>query len=158
MRPLQRFIGRTLKFFAERDARGDDWDAHTRKLEEALTVMQNRCAGAKDTAWNREAVAHVTGIERWATARLRRALDGDAVVMDAYHPYRPDTEQGLDALLVAMADTRRDTLSLVHDYKLAGGATRVTVPHNDLGDLTVGGWLSYLRAHGSRELLRVRKG
>ena len=30
------------------------------------------------------------------------------------------------------------------------------VRHNDLGDLSVGGWLAYLEAHARRESLRVR--
>lgn len=155
---MQRFIGRTLRFFAERDARGDDWDDHARKLEEALEVMQKRCAGAKDNPWNREAVAHVAGIERWATSRLRKALQGEAVVLDAYHGYRPDTELGVEALVQALEGTRQETVALVHDFEHAGESTARAVPHNDLGDLSVGGWLSYLRAHGTRELLRVRKG
>jgi hypothetical protein len=158
MRILQRTVGRALKFFAERDARSDDWDDHVRKLEGALAVMQDRCAGAKDNAWNREAVAHVAGIERWAAARLRRALNGEAVTLDAYHGYRPDMAQGVAALTEELADTRQATMALVHDFKLAGVSPRTVVPHNDLGDLSVGGWLAYLRAHGTRELLRIRKG
>ena len=40
------------------------------------------------------------------------------------------------------------------DFQRALTMTGETVPHNQVGDLTIGGWLSYMITHAGRESRR----
>jgi len=156
MRLLQKAIGAMLRPAAERRARGKSFDDLAAILEEAWPPLETHLAGKPDTAMNREAIAHCVGIERWGQSRLRVGL-GEPLTMDAYHPYRPDLQDGVDALAGAMKTTRQDTIALAHQLAEQGVDPTTTVQHNDLGDMTLGAWIVYLKQHASRELpLRVR--
>lgn len=156
MRILQKAIGFVLRPAAERKARHRSFQDLADDLQNAYPPIADHLAGKPDTPANREAIAHCVGIERWGQSRLRVGL-GDALAMDAYHPYRPDVGEGVEALAAAMAATREETVALARRLHDQGVAPSETVPHNDLGDLSLAGWLVYLQQHASRELpLRVR--
>lgn len=118
------------------------------RLDRTGAAITERLAAAPDTPANREAAVHVIGIERWGQRRLRIAL-GEPPVRDEYDAYRPGEDQDMAALAALFAETRQQTLAL------ATLAVRlpesVTAPHNELGDLTVPGWLIYLEGHAERE-------
>lgn len=156
MGTLQKFIGLGLRPLAERRARGRSLDEAVHALEEAGARIDAHLAGKTDTPANREAVAHCVGIERWGQSRLRVGL-GDPLTMDGHHGYRPDPVIGIEALRRAMAETRAATVALARELAGAGVDPATTVRHNDLGDLSLAGWLAYLEQHASREIpLRVR--
>ena len=135
---------------AERHARGKGIDDLAAELDVSGRDLDARIAGKPDRPGNREAVAHWVGIERWGQRRLRVAL-GEPFVQDAHHPYRPDEEEGLDALRRAFVETRADTVALAHRLREAEVDPATTVRHNDLGDLTITGWLAYLLQHPEQE-------
>jgi len=150
MRPLQRMIGLARRAMAERQARGKGIAALATALEASGRALDARIAGTPDLPGNREALAHWVGIERWGQRRLRVAL-GEPFLQDEHHGYRPDKEEGWDALRRALSDTRAETLALAHALQEAGVDPSMTVLHNDLGHLSLGGWLAYLRQHPEQE-------
>lgn len=135
---------------AERAAHGKGLDRLAADLVASGATMDARLARAGDTPANRDAIAHWVGIERWAQRRLRVAL-GEPFVEDGHRPYRPDEAAGVAALRRAFAETRAETLALVGRLRAAGVDPSVTVRHNDLGDMTVAGWLAYLVQHPEQE-------
>ena len=147
---VQRLIGMGRRPMAEREARGKGLEQLASELEASGTVMDARMARAKDTPGNRDAVAHWVGIERWGQRRLRVAL-GEPFIEDGHRPYRPDEATGIQALRRDFAETRAETVALAHRLREAGVDPATTVRHNDLGDLTVRGWLAYLIQHPEQE-------
>lgn len=135
---------------AERAALGKGLERLATDLEVSGAAMDARLARAGDTPGNRDAIAHWVGIERWSQRRLRVAL-GEPFVEDGHRPYRPDEAAGVAALRRAFAETRAETLALVGRLRAAGVDPSVTVRHNDLGDMTVAGWLAYLVQHPEQE-------
>jgi len=135
---------------AERRARGKDIAQVAAELEASGDIMDARLAGVPDTPGNRDAIAHWVGIERWGQRRLRVAL-GEALLDDGHHPYRPDEADGVEVLRRAFAATRAETLALARELREAGVDPSTTVRHNDLGELTVTGWLAYLLQHPEQE-------
>jgi len=156
MRILQRLIGAMLRPAAERQARGKTFSDLANELGEAWPRIETHLKGKPDTGMNREALAHCIGIERWGQSRLKVGL-GEPFTLDAYHPYRPNLEDGVDALAQAMKETREATIALAHDLEAKGVPVEKKVEHNDLGEMSLGAWLMFLKQHASRELpLRVR--
>lgn len=118
------------------------------RLDRTGAVISERLGAAADTPGNRATAAHVIGIERWGQRRLRVAL-GEPLVRDEYDAYRPSEELDMAALAALFAETRQQTVALA---SLAAQLPEsVTAPHNDLGDLSVAGWLVYLEGHAERE-------
>ena len=113
--------------------------------------------GLPDTSHNREVVNHIVGIERWGQRRLRVAL-GEPPLLDSYRGYRLPEGTDLGALLAAFSDTRRGTVELARELSFADPKAQTKVQHNDLGALSVGGWLAYLEGHAKRESTRVKGG
>jgi hypothetical protein len=150
MRLLQRLIGLVRRPMAERGARGKGLERLAAELEASAASMDARLASAGDTPGNRGAIAHWVGIERWGQRRLRVAL-GEPFVEDGHHPYRPDEAAGVAALRRAFAETRAETVALVGRLREAGVDPATIVRHNDLGDLTIAGWLAYLVQHPEQE-------
>ena len=155
MSVVQKMIGMALRPVAEWQARGRSSEAFAAALERSGKNIAARFGQASDTPGNREAVNHITGIERWGGRRLRVAL-GEPPVMDSYRAYRLPEESDIKALARAFADTRRQTVELALELGRTDPNLKTTVRHNDLGELSVGGWLAYLGAHAGREQFRVR--
>jgi len=150
MRIVQRLIGLFRSTIAERQANAKGYDELAAELEASGRDLDARLDGVPDTAANREAIAHWVGIERWGQRRLQVPL-GEPFVLDAHHGYRPDTEEGVEELRRAFAQTRRETVALTHRLAAAGVDPASTVRHNDLGELSVRGWLAYLEQHPRQE-------
>jgi hypothetical protein len=147
---IQRLIGLLRRPMAEGAARGKGLEQLATELEASGAAMDARLARAADAPAHREAIAHWVGIERWGQRRLRVAL-GEPFVEDGHHPYRPDVADGMEALRRAFAATRAETVALVGRLRDAGVDPSTTVRHNDLGELTVAGWLAYLVQHPEQE-------
>jgi hypothetical protein len=143
-------IGQVRRPMAERHARGRSIEQLAAELEASGGALDARLAGVSDTPGNRAAVAHWVGIERWGQRRLRVAL-GEPFLDDGHHPYKPDEASGIAALRRALASARAETLDLVRALQEAGVDPATTVRHNDLGDLTIAGWLAYLLQHPEQE-------
>lgn len=147
---VQKLIGLVRRPMAEMHARGNDIEDLAGELEASGRQLEERMAGKPDKPTNREAVAHWVGIERWGQRRLRVAL-GEPFVEDEHHPYRPDVEKTFEALRKDFAETRAQTVALAKQLDEADVDPDMTVPHNDLGDMSLRGWLAYLIQHPDQE-------
>jgi hypothetical protein len=148
------FIGKLVRNISERNARGKSYADLQRALLKTGETVRGRFAMSGDTPAHREAGQHIIGIESWGQSRLRVGL-GEPLLNDEYDGYRPDAGMDLPALTQSFAETRTETVEIAKELESAGVSLSETVPHNQLGDLTIGGWLSYLIAHAGRESRRL---
>lgn len=157
MSVIGRVIGGVLRPILERQAKGRSVHEFAEALERSGEEVEKRLRDAPDTPRNREVANHIVGIERWGQRRLRVAL-GEPFVEDSYRGYRLLEGMDLEALRSAFSDTRQDTVGLARELSFAGPELQTKVRHNDLGELSVGGWLAYLEGHAKRESTRLRGG
>jgi hypothetical protein len=148
-------IGKLLHFYMERSAAKSSLDELQTRLQLAGVRLVSRMEKGADTPADRERARHVIGMERWSQHRLRSLL-GEPLVMDEYDGYRPQPDLPLITLGGEFSAARVQTLALIQELRKAGGVEGKTVPHNDMGDLSVRGWLVYLNAHSTRELQGIR--
>lgn len=136
----------------ERQVRGRSLLELASALEDSAGTVFERIAAASDTPAHRDGANHVIGIERWGQGRLRHTLiDRQAPQLDGHRPYRPSDDTPIAELADAFAECRRATVALAREIAAAGIDPGTSVPHNDLGELSVAGWLTYLDGHGLRE-------
>lgn len=149
---IERFLS---EYLTERPARKATWEQQLANLEAGGAALQARLAAAPDLLRNREMLRHIIGIERWGQSRLRTAL-GAPLIMDEYDGHRPDEGQSWAALREGFAATRAGTLALARELQAAGIDRARPIPHNQMGSITVGGWLQYLKFHARLEGMRIR--
>jgi hypothetical protein len=137
----------------ERQARRSSLAELADRLEADGRTLAQRFAAQADGDEVREALRHVVGIERWGQRRLRVAL-GDPPEPEGHRPFRPPEDAGLDALRVAFATTRADTVALARALDRARPDPDLRIAHDDLGPLGVGAWLAYLDGHATMEARR----
>jgi hypothetical protein len=150
MRLLQRLIGLVRRPIAVWHARHRSIEQLAIELEASGCALDARLAGLPDTPDHRAVLAHWIGIERWGQRRLRVAL-GEPFVSDVHQPYKPDEADGVEKLRRTFAATRAETVGLAHGLREAGVDPATTVRHNDLGGLSIVGWLAYLLQHPEQE-------
>jgi hypothetical protein len=143
-------IGKIIHAFNERGAARLSLIEIKGKLAQSEVVITERILKAADTPKNRNLASHLIGIERWAQKRLRVAL-GELLVIEEYDAYRPGTALAMEELSKTFQSTRQATLNLVDELEQAKVDVTTLIPHNELGTLTVKGWLFYLVSHGLRE-------
>lgn len=137
----------------ELPARWTGMDRMIQQLSKSGAALDKRAAAAADRPTNAAVIAHIIGIERWGQRRLRVAL-GEPLLEDEYNPYRP-VETGVPALRAAFQSTRQETVSLCKSLRMAGVDPRTRIHHNQLGDISLLGWLFYLKVHAAIESLRI---
>jgi hypothetical protein len=130
----------------------DELQTRLRLSSESITECIEK---APDTPANRGQVSHLIGIERWGQRRLRTAL-GEPLVMGEYDADRPSEDQPLETLSNLFSETRQQTLALVDELKKVPGVENKMIPHNEIGDLSVRGWLFYLDSHANRESQKIK--
>jgi hypothetical protein len=148
-------VGKLLNIFSEQRAKNMSWDDLTRRLEGSAEIVLPRFDNASNTPRQIEAAKHVIGIERWAQRRLKIAL-GEPTTMDEYDSYRPEQLNDIKALREEFASMRRDTVAILRQLHDAGVPLEKTTPHNEVGQLTIRGWVLYLTDHAWRETLVMR--
>ncbi len=114
-----------------------------------------RILGAADTPGNREAINHWVGIERWSLDRVRQWRD-PPTELGSYRPFRRPEGSSLEDLQEAFARTRQESITLARELAGSDIDPDATVPHNDLGPLTVVEWFEYMDDHSLRERIRLR--
>ena len=148
-------VGAVLRPLLEHQAKNRSLEELAAALERSGTEVKKRLEAAPDTPRNREVANHIVGIERWGQRRLRTAL-GEPLTSDPYHGYRLPEDASLDDLKNAYAKTRWATLELISELKTQRVDVARKVRHNDLGELSVRGWLVYLDGHAKRESTRLK--
>jgi hypothetical protein len=147
-------IGSIFRRFSERAGQKltlAEWQTELVKSGEGVN---GRFKASTDTSKHHSTGRHIIGIERWGQSRLRVFL-GEKLVMDEYDDYRPAADLDMAALGAAFSETRQETVALAAKIEEASVSVTQTVAHNDMGDLTVRGWLAYLNGHASRESGRL---
>ena len=150
---LSRIRQIVMEFIIELPARMIGIDRVIRGLEKNGQAIEKRIATANDRANNREALAHVIGIERWGQQRLRVAL-GEPLVVDEYDAYRPESEDW-PGLITSFHATRQSTISLSKSLRMARVDPHMRIQHNQFGEISLLGWLYYLNLHSSLESKRI---
>lgn len=139
----------------EGPARRATWQSQIAGLETSGAGIQARCAKASGREGDLDQLRHIIGIERWGQSRLRTIL-GAPLTTDEYDGYRPEDIGDWPSLTAAFVATRAATVALAHELQAAGVDRTRMVPHNQLGALSVGGWLQYLRMHAGLESRLIR--
>ncbi len=152
----ERLLRTMANLFFERPARRMTLADLATKLEAAGKVIERRLSAPPDNEWNRSQIRHVVGIERWGQQRVRVAL-GNRLVMDEYDDYRPAANLPWEQMRATFQDTRRETVALIRELERAGVSSDTKVPHNQFGDMSVGGWFQYLNNHANRESRFLRR-
>ena len=147
-------IGSVIHWFIERSTSKMTLADLADRLQASSSEVARRIQSATARPQNQKQARHIIGIERWGQQRLRVALGGP-LVMDEHDAYRPDESASLEALSKAFVTTRADTIALARKLQQANLAPTLTIPHNDLADLTVRGWLYYLDVHATRESAKL---
>ncbi len=155
MNLLQKLIGAGLRPHVRRRARGVTLEQAAINLEKSRDDLKPRIMRASDTPGNREALNHWIGIERWSQNRLRVA-QGAPFVEDRYRGYRMAEGSSLQDLQAQFFAVREDSIAKAHELARTGVDPSLTIKHNDLGELTVVEWLTYMEDHPRREIIRLR--
>ncbi|MCB9152967.1 MAG: hypothetical protein H6649_02790 [Caldilineae bacterium] len=149
-----RILSPAINLFFERLVRSQSLDQIADSMAASGQKLELLFGATGDSDHNRRVVSHIVGIERWGQRRLRAAL-GEPLVIDEYDDYRPPRVATLPELQVDFVATRQDTVALAHDLAAANVGS-VQIPHNQWGNLSVRGWLSYLDFHASQEARKLK--
>lgn len=136
----------------ERPVAERTFDELAAELEASGADLEARFARASSSAANAEQLRHIIGIERWGQRRLKVAF-GEPLDPGGYRPFRPADDRSWDALLADFRETRAATVELVRSLDVGWD---LPIPHDSLGDLSVRGWVQYLRLHAALEGFRIR--
>lgn len=120
------------------------------RMEESGQRLEQLLETTTDTYAHYDCLAHIIGIERWGQRRLRVVL-GEPLIMDEYDSYRPSVALFWDNLRNEFPTTRQQSIALIHELEQAGVDQTVAVRHNELGVMTVHGWIRYLDMHANLE-------
>jgi hypothetical protein len=142
------------RWFYEWAARDKSYEELVQKLHKNEAATYSRMMNANEISFNRARAAHVIGIERWSAQRLRVLL-GEPLVIDEYDGYAPSDQLSMAELAKEFKQTRAATIALVRELQNKGVDLSCTVIHNDVGDLSAGGWLFYIENHTGRETLAL---
>ncbi|MGQ9549285.1 MAG: hypothetical protein ACUVSY_11715 [Roseiflexus sp.] len=117
--------------------------------------LKARIAARADTSANRRLLRHIIGLERWGQRRMRVAL-GEPFINDEMDGYQPPADLSLAELIDVFLNTRDETVHLARRLATDSRVETSRVPHNQLGPLSIRGWLRYLDMHADLEARRLR--
>ena len=149
------FIRRGVSWlFLERPASDKSTDELTNDLMQSGAMVRERISQADRTQAHHAIVTHIIGIERWAQERIKAAqTPAQSAPQGEYDPHRPAADTPWDELPALFDDTRDTTIALVQ--QLDSATLERSVPHNQLGELSVRAWIRYLRVHADLEARKL---
>ena len=137
----------------EQPAKRQGLAALQKRLQQTGDNLAIRLKGIKDSKENRDKLRHIIAIEKWGQRRLKVVL-GEVLIEDENHTYKPVEETSWEDLKSLYSITRLETKDLAR--RLNNSDITQKVPHNQLGPLSVLGWLRYLNTHAFIESKRIR--
>lgn len=152
-RLLQPILRTAVRLVIENPASRKGIDRLIEELEKSTSKIEKRVAASRGRPQDIQILGHVIGIERWGQRRLRVAL-GEPLQMDEHDLYLQDSKDW-DELRQVFISVRRETISLGKTLRMAGVDTQILIPHNELGNLSLLGWLRYLNLHANFESSRM---
>lgn len=143
--------------FLERPARAAGLSTYPDRLTRsgAEIVRRFRSFGPQPGPKATVLLHHIVTIEQWGQSRLRGFL-GEPVDPTAESDAFAPPKGNATAILATFQATRAETIALARQIATAPALAATTVPHNDFGPLTAGGWLRYLDVHATIEMKRLR--
>lgn len=151
----QIIFGMLGRLFWERPGAKRNFTDHVARLESTAGEIATRAQHAEPNDRNREALAHLIGIERWGQRRLRVGF-GESFVAEEYDGYRPVLATPWEEMVEQFQTTRAETVALAQRYANNEGNVENPIDHNDYGGLTPHGWLEYLRVHAALTAKLIR--
>lgn len=142
-------------FYFDRPSKKQSYDEWIVLLHESGKAVEEAASKAEDTEKNRDQMAHIIGIERWAKARLNAFAKGERM-SDEYDSYRPDSSFSLQRLRKEWQNARKESISAIRRLEAKDVNNRLTQHHDDFGDLSVGGWAHYMAKHAKMEAKRLK--
>lgn len=139
----------------ERPGRAKSMDEWIAALEKNGESVDRRAGSGKNEVKAAKVLRHISGIERWGQSRLRVFL-GAPFTRDEYDSYQPGTDLTLDEQRAFWRATRAETVALTRRLAHENIPADATVAHNEIGPLTVRGWLRYLDIHANLESKKIR--
>jgi hypothetical protein len=124
-----------------------------KKLQKTADDLAIRLKGIQDSQENRNKLRHIIAIEKWGQRRLKVAL-GETLIEDENHAYKPSEKSSWEELKSLYSIARLETLTIAK--QLSKIDINQKVPHNQLGPLSVLGWLRYLNTHAFLESKRLK--
>ena len=149
-----------VQLLIELPAKRRTFEEMAQKLVVSGQRLEMRLAKAEGTPEQKRTLRHIVGIERWGQRRLWLAVryggeSADDAFSDAHHAHKPADAATWDELIAEFRATRQETVNLARYLAETNIDQRTRVPHNDLGPLSLRGWLRYLRTHASLEGRRI---
>lgn len=123
------------------------------RLEQSGQRFERKAAASKGRGRNLDILAGMIGNERWSQRRIRVAL-GERHPSEDDQLYRPGSRDWKQ-LREAFSAARRDTISLGKTIRMAGLDLHTCVHHNQLGEISLLGWLYYLSLRAGFDSLRM---
>ena len=155
---LKQFFDDTLRAIAPSLFNWQTRGQNTAELQESLQAsgqrMGQKLVETQPYKRNYALLRHIIGIERWGQSRLKVAL-GEPFVFDEYDDYRPVMGLSWNELQDEFAQTREQTTILAQQIRENDSYHSYRILHNQLGELSVDGWLYYLRIHAETTLLQM---
>lgn len=142
------------RFVFDKPAREMSLSELAEKVESAGQKIEQLLETCADTYANYDVLAHIIGIERWGIRRLRVVL-GEPFIEDEYDTYRPSIALFWKDLILEFQKTRQEFLALIAELEQAGVDETTAVKHNELGIMTVQGWIRYLDMHANLEVKKL---
>ena len=151
------FIANIFKtLLLERPSRKKSYTDYATIFETKGSAIQDKVNGAANSEKNRKILSHIIGIARWGQSRVRVALGDPFVDEDYMDRHRPSKETGWSELKTQFAETRAASVALAKELSAENVSTDTTVRHNDLGEVSVRGWLHYMQFHASTEARAIK--
>ena len=150
-----RFRDVVVRLILERPAARQSISAWADALAASGAKLKARMAAIADTPANRRQLRHIIGLERWGQRRMRVAL-GEPFINDEMDGYQPPADLNLAELIDVFLNTRDETVQIARRCAADPRAETALVKHNQLGPLSIRGWLRYLDMHASLEARRLR--
>lgn len=148
-------LGSVIRFFLELQVANRSYDQVAQQLQSSQKSVSDRIFNASEKHNNHKLARHIVGMERWGQHRLRCAL-GEPLVMDDVDGYILKESHSGGHIAQDFDIARRETLALVQVLSSTAGIEKQKVHHNELGPLSVKGWLMYLNAHAEIESKKLR--
>ena len=124
------------------------------ELERAGREIARIIEKAEDTEPNREALRRMIERERRGQQRLRMALGDQRDTGEGKG--RPVSGKSLSELGATYIATREETVAIARELDEVSEWATGSIRHEEMGDLTVRGWLYYLRLQGDRQSKQLR--
>lgn len=129
-------------------------DRLIKTLDRSGQSLDRHLRGVKGRTINQQTLAHIINIERWAQRRLCVAL-GEPLCEDPGENNLP-IFPGWIQLVEDFHTARKETISLGKSLRMAGINPKTKIPHHQLGDLSILGWLYYINIQANLESIRIQ--